>query len=281
MLIVFGAILKRIRLDYNQAPSLEGLSFADGYDSEIGGHGALQALSASRSCVKVALIGATGDGYEAGYILPKIRSEGISTSAVIRRTNFATGVSLETYVDGTLASTQIALGASAVVSNDQIPDEILGPRTVVLCQSEIPDEQNSLLLARAKKLDATTIMYLGPRAEIPHADFANIDYLIAPEKYAALLTDKPVKNVIWLHDNLDASIKPPGAHERIKAPALKPVDMTGAHDAFCGTFAAGLYEKMPLEKTVHRACAAAALCASKPNGYSAMPFGAEIDAALK
>jgi len=38
---------------------------------------------------------------------------------------------------------------------------------------------------------------------------------------------------------------------------------------------------MPLEKAVRRACAAAALCATKRGAYSAMPFGAEIEAALK
>lgn len=281
MLLVFGTILKRIRLDYDQAPEPEGLSFASGYESEIGGHGALQALAASRSCIRVALVGATGDGYEAGYILPKLRSEGMSTSAVIRREHFATGISLETYVGGQLKNTQIALGASAAISHDQIPDEILGPRSVLLCQNEIPQDQNSQLLARARRMGATTIMHLSPRTDLPAADFENIDYLVAAERDAAALGSAPAKNIIWLHDNLDASIKPAGAHERIKAPPLRAKDLNGTADAFCGTFAAALYEKMPLEKAVRRACAAAALCATKKGCYSAMPFGADIEAALK
>jgi ribokinase len=281
MLLVFGSILKRIRLDYNQNPEQTGTVFVPAYESEIGGHGALQALAASRTCVRVALVGAAGDGYEAGYILPKLRSEGMSTSAVIRREHFATGVTIETYVAGVLKNTQTALGASEVINHDQIPDEILSPRTIVLCQNEIAPEQNSFLLARAKRMEATTIFYLGPRTTLTHADFANIDYLIASEKDAAGLKDHPIKNVIWLHDNFDASIKPAGAHERIKAPPLKAIDTSGCADAFCGTFAAAIYEKMPLEKAVRRACAAAALCATKKGAYSAMPFGAEIEAALK
>ncbi len=282
MLLVFGSILKYVRLDYPQgAPEGAGTFFAPAYESEIGGHGALQALSASRSCIKVALVGATGDGYEAGYFLPKMRSEGLSTSAVIRREHFSTGISIATYENGKLKSTQIALSASAFASHDQIPDEILGPKSVVLIQNEIPEQQNSLLLARAKRMGATTIMHLSPRPQIPVADYAHIEDLIAHDRFAPAVSQDPVKNVIWLHDNFDASIKPAGANERIKAPALNAIDTTGCADAFCGTFAAAIYDKMPLEKAVRRACVAAALTATKRGGYSAMPFGSDIDAVLK
>lgn len=281
MLIVFGAILKHIRLDYNQAPDSSVLNFADQYDSEIGGRGALQALSASRSCVKVALVSTTGDGYEAGYILPKLRSEGISTSAVTRSEKLATGTCIEIFEGGKLKTTHMALSAAARVNHEQIPDDILGPNAVVLLQNELPADQNSALLKRAKQRGATTIMNLAPHPALGPEDLHHIDYLIANEKYAAHFQGTPVKNIIWLHENCDASIKPANGSERLKAPALKAIDMAGCEDAFCGTFAAALYEKLPLARAVRRGCAAAALTATKPGAYSAMPFGAEIEDALK
>lgn len=281
MLIVFGAILKHIRLDYNQAQDTSALHFADQYNSEIGGRAALQALSASRTCVKVALVSTTGDGYEAGYMLPKLRSEGISTSAVTRSEKFATGSCIEIFEAGALKETHIALSAAGRVNHEQIPDDILGPTTVVLLQNELPADQNSALLRRAKQHGATTILNLAPHPALGKEDLYHIDYLIAAEKYSPHFQGVPVKNMIWLHENCDASIKPAGANERIKAPALNAIDMDGSEDAFCGTFASALHEKMSLEMAVRRGCAAAALTTTKRGTYSAMPFGADIEAALK
>jgi ribokinase len=281
MLLVFGAVLKRIRLDYDQVPGTRGTSFAAGYDSEIGGHAALQALAASRSCIKVALVSATGDGYEAGYMLPKLRSEGLSTVAVIRKDKLPTGVSIETFAGGTLLSTHIALGASADISHEQIPDDILNDKTVLLCQTDIDPEQNSTLLARAKKHGATTILHMTARATLAPADYAHIDYLVVDETRALDLKGKPLGKIILLHENMDATLLPMDAPTRITAPKLPIKDTAGSSDAFCGTLAASLYDKMPLDKAVRRACAAAALAAAKPGAYSAIPFGADIEKALK
>lgn len=281
MLIVFGAILKHIRLDYNQERNSSPLYFADSYESEIGGRAALQALAASRTCVKVSLVSTTGDGYEAGYFLPKLRSEGISTSAVTRSEKLATGSCIEIFKAGTLKETHIALSASGRIHHQQIPDDVMGPNTIVLLQNEIPAEQNSALLERAKQRGATTILNLAPHSRLGSNDLYYIDYLIAAEKYAPQLGALAVKNMIWFHENCDASIKPAGANERIKAPALTLLDKSGCEDAFCGTFSSALLEKFPLETAVRRACAAAALTATKRGTYSAMPFGADIEDALK
>jgi ribokinase len=281
MLIVFGTILKHIRLDYDQAQDAGCLHFAPHYHSEIGGRGALQALAASRTCVRVALVSTTGDGYEAGYMLPKLRSEGISTSAVTRSEKLSTGAHIDIYESGTLKATHIGLSAAGRVHHQQIPDETLGPGTILLLQNELPPEQNSTLLERAKQHGATTIMNLAPHAKLGPNDLYHIDYLVAAEHYAPTLSGQPIKNIIWLHDNSDASIKTAGASERIKAPALNAIDKEGCEDSFCGTFAAALHEKFSLENAVRRGCAAAALTATKRGTYSAFPYGADIEAALK
>ena len=51
----------------------------------------------------------------------------------------------------------------------------------------------------------------------------------------------------------------------------------GYEDAFCGTFAAGLFASQPLDKVILKAHIAAALTASKAGGYDAIPYIDEVD----
>ena len=68
----------------------------------------------------------------------------------------------------------------------------------------------------------------------------------------------------------------------IAVPALPidPVDTTGAGDAFAGVFAAGLDRGLPLDLTLRRASAAAALTCLAVGAQAAMPGRADIEAAV-
>ena len=52
-------------------------------------------------------------------------------------------------------------------------------------------------------------------------------------------------------------------------------------DAFCGTFVAGLYAGLKLDKVILRAHIASALTASKPGGYDTIPYSDAVEECLK
>jgi ribokinase len=72
------------------------------------------------------------------------------------------------------------------------------------------------------------------------------------------------------------------AGEAIAVPAypVVPVDTVGAGDTFCGYLAAGLDAGMPLEAAMRRAAVAASLACTKPGAQPAIPYDAEVAAAL-
>ena len=71
-----------------------------------------------------------------------------------------------------------------------------------------------------------------------------------------------------------------GMSERFRAPAIEPVDTTGAGDTLCGVLAAGLDAGLTLSDAMQRAVAAASLACLSFGARSAMPKAEAIDAFL-
>jgi ribokinase len=63
----------------------------------------------------------------------------------------------------------------------------------------------------------------------------------------------------------------------VPAPKVDAVDTTAAGDAFTGAFAVAWGEGRPDEAALRWACAAGAICATRPGASSALPARAEID----
>ena len=68
----------------------------------------------------------------------------------------------------------------------------------------------------------------------------------------------------------------------MSVPALPvtPIDTVGAGDTFCGYLAAGLDAGLGLETAMRRAAVAASLACTKPGAQPAVPYDAEVSAAL-
>jgi len=66
----------------------------------------------------------------------------------------------------------------------------------------------------------------------------------------------------------------------VPAPAVHPVDTTGAGDTFNGALAAGLADGLNLDGAVRRAVAAAALSTRRPGARGGMPTRAELEGFL-
>lgn len=66
----------------------------------------------------------------------------------------------------------------------------------------------------------------------------------------------------------------------VPAPAVHPVDTTGAGDTFNGALAAGLADGLDLAEAVQRAVAAASLSTTRPGARGGMPTRAELEGFL-
>lgn len=286
MIFVFGTILQLIRIETDKEQRYEQFEFTKHYKNSVGGKAALQALAAAKAGGKTAIVSKTGDDELAKHILFRLRKHGVITSAVGKAEKMQTGTSIRLEHEN---RTILGLGASAKTAAEQVPEETLSERNVVLMQTEIGPEENSKLLAIAYEKGAQTVFNASPRFEIAEEDLPHISYLIAglhqKDKWQTMVGEKAGNVItIFISPAGDVELNMKGKTTPIPKINIEGLDWAhpeGYEDAFCGTFAAGLYEGLPLDKTLLRAHIAAALTASRPGGYDTIPYSDEVEECLK
>ena len=188
----------------------------------------------------------------------------------------------------------VAAGANALARAADVPEALLGPRTTLLLEREVPVEESTALAARAKAKGGRVILNLAPMGQVPEALLASLDVLIVNEHEVVLLPGAAATEretaafaahhgltlIVTLGAAGAAAYCPDGASLRVGALAVTPVDTTGAGDAFVGVLAAALDRGHTLEDAMRRASVAGALACLKVGAQSAMPAAAEIERAL-
>jgi ribokinase len=77
------------------------------------------------------------------------------------------------------------------------------------------------------------------------------------------------------------AVKPDGLTIRVPALKIDPVvDTTGAGDAWCGTFAAALYRKLPLTDAMKYASVAGSLACTQRGAQDSFPYLGDIEKGL-
>jgi ribokinase len=286
MILVFGSINVDLLVPVPHLPQPGETVLGSDYVVAPGGKGANQAVAAARTGAAVTMVGAIGKDLFADTAMSLLRRSGAYLS-LVAQVDQPTGCAIITV--NPAGENQIAVAASANrrVRSAQVPDRLLDPKTVLLLQREVPDTENAALIARTLRNGGRIVLSLAPAGPIAPARFEDIDFLIANDGEAATLGD-PAELARQLRQGLVITCGGEGAVAMLRdgstitvpALAIDPVDTTGAGDAFAGVFAAGLDHGLPLDLTLRRASAAAALTCLAVGAQEAMPGRTEIDEAV-
>ncbi len=286
MILVFGSINVDLLVPVSVLP-LPGETVLGGdYALLPGGKGANQALAACRAGASVMMAGAVGNDPFAALALETLRRDGVDLD-LVRRVERPTGcaaIMIDSRGENLIA---VAPGANREAVASGVPDAVLGPATILICQMEVPAAQNWALIARARAAGARTVLNLAPAAPIDPALFGEIDVLVANAGEAATLGADPAALARRLRQALIVTGGGAGstaflaAGGQIDTPALaiEPIDTTGAGDTFVGVLAAGLDRQLALPAALRQASAAAGLACLARGAQSAMPDRAANEAA--
>lgn len=301
MIIVFGSINIDMMFEVASLPQRGETVISDTYDSKYGGKGANQALAASRSGAKVALVACSGSEATTTRMLRFLRRDGVMTTGIGTQDDVPTGCAVVTVDSKGANQIVLSAGANAHVSAEQVPDEILRAGNVVLAQMEVPDSETRDVMQRAHQQGATTILNYAPAQKPPGDMFKSIDYLLVNELEAAQLLShagiEPIDDAqgkalkLAQHYNLICVITcgAKGAVAADSESSLPPVkaieiedvvDTTGAGDAFCGMFAACIHAGLSLEDAMRWGCAAGSLSCMKKGAQDSYPYLSDIQDAL-
>ncbi|KKC37811.1 ribokinase [Devosia epidermidihirudinis] len=267
------------------------------FSMAAGGKGANQALAARRAGADVRHISAVGDDAFADLALELLKADGVDLSEV-KTTPNPTGIAMifvDTHGENVIA---ILPGANGTVSADQaeVALKSLSKGSVLLLQQEVPQAATVRALDLAKAQGVTSILNTAPFIETTKEVAPKAAILIANETEFELLTGRGIAELDaamadWAKAHNQTVIVTLGADgakgvtkdgEKIAVPAMKvkPVDTVGAGDTFCGYLAAGLDQGLNLETAMRRAVVAASLACLKAGAQPAIPYVAEVEAAL-
>lgn len=246
---------------------------------------------------KVALVGKISDDEMSNHILTKLRREGVMTSGVAQSA-LPTSTHITIRDPAGRRFEVIATGANAETSHEQVPDEILTDKALLLLQTDLSAAENATLLERAKARGTKTVMNLAPSIEMSKKTLKNIDYLIVNHDEAKRLgaqLDLKVENdamkmaeglaqtgdlhcIITLGARGAVAVTPDRVGWEVPAlPIEALIDHEGAEDAYCGTFAAFIYQGMPFARALKRASVAGSLACTKPGIQESFPYLDDIE----
>jgi len=299
MLIVFGSINMDMVVAPDHLPQAGETVLCADYDLFPGGKGANQALAAARIGARVALVGcAGGDGYSR-HILDTVRRQGVITSGVAQ-SDRPTGCAMIMQEKGGRNRIIVASGANNDTTADQVPDEILRPDSMILAQTEVPEEQVFELVRRAHELGVRVILNLAPAVAIPDDILPMVWILVVndieldqvalslgvtgttPQDLTrGIATKGKTICIATLAEHGSCVVQPDGSGFIVNAlPIEEVVDTTGAGDAFCGTLAACLYSGMGLHDAVRWASVAGSLACTKDGTIDAFAYQSDIEEKL-
>ncbi|MFA7276403.1 MAG: ribokinase [Pseudobdellovibrionaceae bacterium] len=305
MIIVFGSLSMDISVGLEKLPLPGETVLSSDYEMLSGGKGGNQALAAARMGIRVALIGRVGNDDYGRKLRDALKGNGVMVSGVAYTDELPTGCSVIAHESLGKKQTIVMTGANVQAIHEQVPDEILLERNVLLMQMELPVEQTVTLLERAKARGVTTILNLAPAIKIPKKALGLLDYLIVNSIEARQIAEKlgigsEENNALKLAQALSVEgqltcIVTLGRHGAVAftkegeawGTGIMPVDqeqivdITGAGDAYCGTFAAAIHEGLGMAEGMRRAAVAATLTCMKRGTQTAMPFLDEINEHLE
>jgi ribokinase len=294
VIIVFGSlgIDMVMPVAHFPKPGETVLCTAD-YLSHPGGKGANQAVAAARGGAKVAVVGKIGDDSFGRRCVNNLKNQSIWASGI--------GISERPTGHSTIAVdaagnniSMVSPGANLDATSDQVPDEVLIPKNIILTQLEVPPQETFSVLSRARALGATTVLNASPAGNMTREGLKNADYLIVNEVEAhqlahtlgitetdpRLIAKEIAKTgnlacIITLESKGSVAVKNGDTYVVGTLP-VEAVDTTGAGDAFCGIFAACLQEGHDWLKAMHHAGVGAALSCLGMGAQESMPFMEDI-----
>ena len=294
MIVVFGSINADLVARVARLPRAGETLHGDAFAVVPGGKGANQALAARRAGAAVLLAGATGDDVFRAPALAGLAAAGVDLSRV-RTVGASTGVALiHVDAEGRNAITVIA-GANALADPDVVDGAVLGERSTLVLQFEVPVPAATALAQRARARGTRVLLNAAPANPLPATLATALDVLVVNEHEARVLAtdtglpDAPAAFAAAWHRRHGTAVvvtlgaagvvaAADGRMHAVAAPEVEVVDTTGAGDAFVGTLAAALDRGLDWPGALAAATAAGALACTALGAQGALPAAARIDA---
>jgi len=295
--VVVGSYATGLTMKVQRIPGPGETLLGTGYRVDFGGKGSNQAVGCARLGAHVDFVARIGDDAFGKMALELYRREGIDVACVANTAGIATGVGF-IVVETSSGQNSIVLdpGANELLTPADIANAKLAftSAAVMLTQLEIPVAAAESALQNGRSAGAITILNPAPVRPLPTSILSLIDVLtpnekearvlagrapdidIAPETVAQNLIQSGVKQVVMTLGEKGALLFSATGQKRFPAPQVRPVDATGAGDAFNAGLAVALAQGESLEEAIHFAILTGAMAVTKEGVVPSLPSRGEV-----
>jgi ribokinase len=294
MIIVPGSVNADLLFKVARLPRPGETVLCPGYVMAPGGKGANQAAAAAKAGAEVRFVGHVGDDAYGPVVRGLLEAAGVDC-ALLGISRHPTAIAVIGVDEAGENAIIVASGANLDTAAAQLPDALLGPSATILCQNEIRAEETFAALTRARAAGARTVLNMAPAGPVPPEVLRAIDVLVVNELEAETVAGTPGQGPETAARRLarsygltcvmtlgGAGCIAVGESEAWRVPVLpiRPVDTTGAGDAFVGAFTAWLDRGASLVDGLRAASVAAACTCEAMGAQTAQPGRAVIEARL-
>jgi ribokinase len=248
--------------------------------SEPGGKGGNQAVAAARAGADVHLVAAVGDDSAATRLHAHLSDHGVALDGVgtVPGPSGTAAIVVDASGENTIV---VAPGANAhLTMMSPKVRALVTAADVVLVQLEIPIDTALAAVRLAREAGAVVVVNASPAS----ADGAGLEAL-SDLTDVVVVNEAEAREWHWQVPHLVITRGARGARHvhgdssvDISAPAVEPIDTTGAGDVFAGVLAAEW--SLGPDMALRRACAAGALSTLIPGAGSCAPSAEAIDDVL-
>lgn len=258
-ILVIGSINKDLVVSAPRFPKEGETILGNDFYTSNGGKGANQATAIAKLGGDIAIFGAIGDDNFGKDLSDSLYSNNVNIDNLIIKKNVSTGIAFITVTDIGANNIIVSQGANALITREDIKEELINEYDIIVMQLEIPLEIAKYAASIAKKLNKTVILNPSPAVKLDEEFLSYIDILIPNETEIDTIGgidyvfECGVKNIILtLGKNGCELITKEKDRINIKkfdAYDVKVVDTTAAGDSFLG----GIVKMLAEEKTIEEA----------------------------
>ncbi|MFY9918142.1 MAG: ribokinase [Mycobacterium sp.] len=273
---VVGSVNADLTFKVDALPRPGQTVLASSLASAPGGKGSNQAVAAARAGATVALVAALGNDSAAEQLRAHLRDNDVGLDGVVTlpEPSGSAAIIVDSAAENTIV---VAPGANAHLSVDRAEvRSAITESDVVLMQLEIPIATAVAAAEIARDADVVVMVNASPAGAKPHDLLAlsELADVVVVNEAEAREWHWPVPHLVITRGSRGASYL--GEDERfdVPAPAVHPVDTTGAGDVFAGVLAASWLDGY--EDALRLACAAGALSTLVPGAGDCAPYAEAI-----
>ena len=281
-ILVIGSINKDLVVTAPRFPKEGETILGSNFYIGNGGKGANQACAIGKLGGDVSILGSVGDDSFGKDLCNALSSNKVNTDNLIIKNNVSTGIAVITVTEYGANNIIVAQGANALITKDDIKEELISLYDIIVMQLEIPLEIAEYVAYIAKKLGKTVVLNPSPAVKLSKDFLSYVDILIPNETEIDIIGgidyifECGVKNIILTLGANGCDFINKEGRKHFDAYNVDVVDTTAAGDSFLGGVVRMIADNKSIEEAIIFATKVSNITVTRKGAIDSIPTYDEV-----